>query len=161
MVREKIFNAIIILFLAASGFLIWRDYQVFVPVENPDVQLQGEAYNRYWEKLNEAYKKDPYGGDTPEETLNLFIEALKAGDLELASKYFVVEKQASMLEEFKNGVNSGGLQTLIKILDYEREGYYLSPTDFEFDTFTNDNDQEFSFNLVLNQQTNKWKMYEL
>jgi len=34
--------------------------------------------------------EDTYGGKTPEETLNLFIEALKKEDLELASKYFVL-----------------------------------------------------------------------
>ena len=124
-----------VLFLAVGGFLIWRDSQVFVPVENPDTELQGKAYIKYWEKLNEAYKKDEYGGATPEETLNLLIEALKAGDLELASKYFVVEKQPFILDELQRGIKSGGTDTLIKYLDKEKDGFYLSENQYEFDTF--------------------------
>ncbi|MBI2507135.1 MAG: hypothetical protein HYW09_00800 [Candidatus Niyogibacteria bacterium] len=48
---------------------------------------------RYYKNLERQYAEDTYGGKTPEETLQLFIDALKAGDIELASKYFVVEKQ--------------------------------------------------------------------
>lgn len=51
------------------------------------------------EKLREKYKNDFDGGKTPEETLDLFIEALKAGDIEKASKYYVLEKQ---VEEFRS-----------------------------------------------------------
>lgn len=43
------------------------------------------------DKLERALKNDTYGGKTPEETLRLFIDALKKGDLELASKYFALE----------------------------------------------------------------------
>lgn len=55
------------------------------------------AYDKMWE----PYYKDTYGGKTPEETYDLFIEALKKGDVELASKYFVVNRQ----EEWKETIN--------------------------------------------------------
>lgn len=58
-----------------------------------------------YKKLTDVYKTDTYGGKTPEETYDLFIEALKSEDVELASKYFVAEKQDSWrkaLEEYKN-----------------------------------------------------------
>ena len=51
------------------------------------------------------YAEDKYGGKTPEETYNMFIEALKKEDVELASKYFVAEKQEQWrkaLEEYKS-----------------------------------------------------------
>lgn len=51
---------------------------------------------RYYADLERQYAEDTYGGSTPEETLQLFIDALKAGDIELASKYFVVEKREEM-----------------------------------------------------------------
>ncbi len=46
-------------------------------------------------KLEELYRNDKYGGKTPEETFDMFIAALEKGDIELASKYFVIEKQES------------------------------------------------------------------
>src|SRR3989344_1909577 len=52
-----------------------------------------------YQKLLEAYKSDTYGGDTPEETLRLFIDALKVGDTELAAKYFVVDEQEKWREK--------------------------------------------------------------
>jgi hypothetical protein len=44
-------------------------------------------------KKEQAYKKDTYGGKTPQETYQMFLNALKAKDIELASKYFVLEEQ--------------------------------------------------------------------
>lgn len=38
-----------------------------------------------------AMKADTYGGKTPEETLKLFVAALKVGDVDLASKYFILD----------------------------------------------------------------------
>lgn len=60
---------------------------------------------RAYEKMMEPYYNDTYGGKTPEETYDMFIDALKKGDIELASKYFVVEKQddwMKTLEEYKD-----------------------------------------------------------
>src|SRR3989338_2957114 len=56
---------------------------------------------RYYADLEKQYAEDTYGGKTPEETLQLFIDALKAGDIDLASKYFVVEKQGEWLDNIK------------------------------------------------------------
>ena len=41
-------------------------------------------YRQYQDLLaqKERYMADTYGGDTPEETLELFISALKSGDVE-------------------------------------------------------------------------------
>ena len=60
--------------------------------------------NNEYKKLAEPYLNDTYGGATPEETYDLFIEALKNDDIELASKYFVVYKQDNwlkILQEYK------------------------------------------------------------
>src|SRR3989344_4310089 len=47
-------------------------------------------------ELERLYAEDTYGGQTPEETLQLFIDALKAGDIDLASKYFVIESREAV-----------------------------------------------------------------
>ncbi len=47
---------------------------------------------------------DTYGGETPYETLSLYIDAVKKGDYELASKYFREKYRAKELEFLKNVV---------------------------------------------------------
>ncbi|MBI2451439.1 MAG: hypothetical protein HYV52_03910 [Parcubacteria group bacterium] len=71
------------------------------------VILAGDKYYRYSqekaqkklvEEMNRPYLEDTYGGKTPEETFAMFLDALKKGDIELASKYFDIKKQG----EWKN-----------------------------------------------------------
>lgn len=56
-------------------------------------KLTAWQYQREIDKLEAPYRKDKIGGKTPEETFDMFIEALKKEDVELASKYFVIQKQ--------------------------------------------------------------------
>ncbi|OGN23567.1 MAG: hypothetical protein A2918_00640 [Candidatus Yanofskybacteria bacterium RIFCSPLOWO2_01_FULL_42_49] len=66
---------------------------------------------RAYDKVEEPYYADTYGGKTPEETYDMFIDALKKGDVELASKYFVVEDQEKWnktLSEYKKVGSLGG-----------------------------------------------------
>lgn len=58
-------------------------------------QKQTDAFQ---DALSKPYREDTYGGKTPEETWVMFLEALKKGDVELASKYVVVEKREKELE---------------------------------------------------------------
>src|SRR3990167_1475636 len=61
---------------------------------------------RAYDKVEEPYYTDTYGGATPEETYALFIDALKAGDIELASRKFVLESQDNWmitLDKYKQG----------------------------------------------------------
>lgn len=160
MPKDKIFNGILVVFVLLSAVMIWMRGNEFVAVENPDKELQGQAYIKYWDKLNEAYKKDNYGGATPEETLDMFITALKTGDLELASKYFVVEKQPFMLEGFKKSTNNY-ISDLIFDIERATDKIELSSNEYRFRTRDVNGGAEFSFDLILNSYTNKWKIYDL
>lgn len=71
---------------------------------------------RYYKNLERQYAEDTYGGQTPEETLQLFIDALKAGDIELASKYFVVEKQGEWFKNIEKVQKNGHLDDMIEDL---------------------------------------------
>lgn len=82
--------------------------------------------------------EDVYGGKTPEETLKLFIQALKEENIELASKYFALEtntqdpdyltinKWVKFLNEIKNK------NLLMKMADdIEKNIKLLSKNDIE------------------------------
>lgn len=157
--------AVLAVVAIASGFLWWwqtegqyKDIQ-FVSGD-PDVSSAKE-YGRYYEALKRAYAEDQYGGTTPEETLQLFIDALKAGDVELASKYFVVEKQGEIKKELEVGRQNNNLGFLIGDLEKEKKGIQISDAEYRFRTFDENNVAEFSFDLVLNTETSKWKILEL
>ncbi len=79
-------------YLAFAVPEMWRSYQWQKSVE------------KFQSALEKPYREDVYGGKTPEETWAMFLDALKKGDVELASKYFVVDKQEEMKEKFVKSI---------------------------------------------------------
>ena len=75
---------------SAGGFYVWDRYFS----EMGKARRFAEEQTATLEKAETAYVKamteDTYGGKTPQETLDLFVDALKKGDVELASKYFAL-----------------------------------------------------------------------
>ena len=63
----------------------------------------------------DVFKNDTFGGKTPEETLKLFIEALKQGDVEKASLYFLPDDNGSRERwlKFLAGVKSKDLLAIM------------------------------------------------
>ncbi|MEK7589691.1 MAG: hypothetical protein AAB475_00345 [Patescibacteria group bacterium] len=55
-------------------------------------------YTKWEESIKEQYRNDTYGGDTPEETWAMFLQALEKKDFDLASKYFVLDEQKKWFE---------------------------------------------------------------
>lgn len=90
-----VFVSVGVLILVVLLFFI---YLVFF---SPDARRDFEAqknYNQAIKAINtyeEAMRNDAYGGKTPQETLNLFIDALEKEDIELASKYFILRSDGS------------------------------------------------------------------
>ncbi|MEK7480570.1 MAG: hypothetical protein AAB604_00520, partial [Patescibacteria group bacterium] len=101
---------ILVLFLiaVAGGLWWWRGSN------------QGDQHDtygaQYYEDLAQRYTEDTFGGATPEETLELFIAALEAGNIDLASKYFVAEKQEEWKKNLENIKANNVLENMISDL---------------------------------------------
>ncbi len=111
-----------------------------------------------------AYELDTYGGATPQETWQMFIEALEAGDTDLAARYFIVEYQDKWKTNFNLGKESGALESFLKddVPLIVSEGYYKDSSDkFEYATSDIQGGPGMTFTLVLNRQANIWKIYDL
>ncbi len=162
MPKDKIFKGILLVFVITSVVAIWAKGDEFVPVENPDEELQGQDYVDYWDDLNEAYKKDNYGGTTPEETLNMFITALKVGDLELAIKYIVVEKQGEYQMAFDNWEKNGSLVSIIELIDKLEysTNFNLDQKESRMIVLGKDNFAVFEMEFIKNTYSEKWKIYD-
>jgi len=109
-----------IMVIAGAGFFVWNKY--FSPQAKLERQTQ-ENYQKYlnWQtNYEKAMKEDTYGGKTPEETLKMFIEALKKEDIGLASKYFVLREDGSAdpkwIEVLKQKKETGQLSNIIDIV---------------------------------------------
>ena len=165
------FLAIII--LAAGGFFVWDKYFSQQAKLN---RQNAENYQKYldWQKNYEkAMREDTYGGKTPEETLKMFIEALKKEDIELASKYFMLEtdtqdpdyltrgKIFSALENYKTQNKLGGLISILSTLKPSRSNQSLDDGDYEFVSYDKDENVEITLLMVLNKQSNIWKIASL
>ena len=113
--------------------------------------------------IKAAYEADTYGGKTPQETWDMFIQALEAGDTDLAAKYFIVEKQEEMKKAFATGSENGAIELFLKYADAIVEGDYYENNLDEFEYRTSDvgNGPGMVFLLVRNKQTNIWKIYDL
>jgi len=104
--KKKIYLALCIALLVFGIWQLygwWSDQQIFLKLQTKgEKALTASDWAKLPEILAEQYKKDTYGSTTPEGTLALFIDALKKGDADLASKYFIPEKQV----EYKIGVQN-------------------------------------------------------
>lgn len=111
-----------------------------------------------WQKLaEEIYKDDIYGSqNSPEETFQMFLDALKKEDLWLASRYFVVGEQDEwfvVLKKKKEQNKLAGLINLIENMKSSGEGekfYYYS--------LDKDGVIEFTVNFNKNPITKIWKI---
>lgn len=80
----------VIVFAILVVYAMWNVY-FGTPDNYIDINKSYENYLKLEEKIKELQRADTYGGRTPQETLDLFIEALRAEDIVLAAKYFAID----------------------------------------------------------------------
>ena len=168
--KVKILLSLLVLIIGVTGY--YYSY-LFIPItEYKDVdewmeerpRSRGEFIN-YITKLEEAGRVDDIGGTTPQETLALWVEAVKADDLEKASTYFLITKQRDALEGMKESKENEVLPRIIS--DIEDGGRWLITeyTGARFNTSTYVEVQErgrpgFEFEFVENSENGIWKFEE-
>ncbi len=130
--------------LPYNAIAIYKHYKIQYEIQK-ELKKQSEEYIKQheerYQKMLEAHQKfeqeqkerekllsnDHYGGKTPEETLALFVGALKKKDYKLAAKYYVPwkweEKEKTMYRVVNNEKNR---TNIIKAYEYgkfsQREG---------------------------------------
>lgn len=153
---------LIIVSIPLGIFLVWWIIEVGYSVwGNYKSQKQTETFQN---KLEQPYKEDTYGGKTPEETWGMFLDALKKGDIELASKYYDVGHQEKAKETILKIKNDGGIVVWIKELETLEKDSKPSDTNdrayYSYKYF----DPEFKKDLwsttvfYLNPYTKIWKI---
>ena len=135
------------------GALFFIDYIRYQ--KNPEYRAIKEI-----EKIKKEIAEDPYGGDTPEETLRLFIDALKKGDTDLAAKYFIYDEQEQWREDLAKIKDKGLLDEMVRDLEREKFKYTISEKVIGFDIANEQKEAILSISVVR-AQSNKWKIQDL
>jgi hypothetical protein len=95
----------VIIFLPILVFL-FQKYENYTLIQKDKIFQE-----RLRQAQQEEYEKamaDTYGGKTPAETLQMYIEAVEKGDYELASKYFIEGNRKREYERLISVKNNGG-----------------------------------------------------
>jgi len=115
---------------------------------------------QYLKELEKQYAEDQYGGDTPEETLRLFIDALKKEDTDLAAKYFVLDKQEEWRKSLTILEEKKLIDEMVKDLETAKRGKDISSKWAQFG-LADKNNHEVGIVSIIKAPNNKWKISDL
>ncbi len=142
-----------------TGFLVFFGVTTFKDWEyRRGLDESRKVYDEWQEDFYQRALADTVGGKTPQDTLRMYIEAVEKGDYELASKYFILEKQEEELKIFQDKkYKQEDLENYIKILKKvltEETGGYSWDNKF----FSYDGQLYVSFSLYPSEI---WKLIEI
>lgn len=123
---------------------------------------QARVYEEMERKYIKAMTEDTYGGKTPQETLDMFVAALRAGDIDLASKYFMIDENLSREKwvDFLSGVQNKGLlaQMAEDITRLAQPTIGNNDDDFAFEILNEDGIVSVAIDMQLNKYSGIWKI---
>lgn len=162
---KPIYKKILIGFAIIAGIYILAIIGIVGNVEYKKFK-EKRSIKQWEESLKKPYKEDVYGGKTPEQTWQMFLTALKNNDIELASKYFVVEKQEEIKNRLQESIKLNRFESAIEKLSGKliREKNYLQDKRAYFYIPIKNSEGEieaYSVIFYLNPYTKVWKILTL
>lgn len=165
---QKIRSKLAVILVLIIGFWIGGGFGVglYLDKYRPYLLQQKNSawvgvYADILEKQMEAEKNDFYGGDTPEETVDMFIEALKNGDGYAANKYFILNEQEKWNKSFEQSTKEN-IDNWVTELENAKKRWrkeQLSDIKFVFKYNTGVGDEEITNFIYLRKNiNNKWKI---
>lgn len=154
--KSFIRSVIVLVLILSSGFLgLW-----FLGGEKIDIKNQGAS------QINTELNKEPsdgfgkFGGETPQETLEMLINALLKNDLDSAVKYFIPENRKVVSEDLSRLENIKLLGDLMKDLKNIKSGKLKNENLYRFEILDEDGQTSAELELMKNQE-GFWKIISL
>jgi hypothetical protein len=119
----------VIIFLPILVFL-FQKYENYTLIQKDKIFKE-----RLRQAQQEEYEKamaDTYGGKTPAETLQMYIEAIEKGDYELASKYFIEPNREEELKSFTKATKEN-IDNYLKLLKSAHSNILKNLGSYSFD----------------------------
>lgn len=167
----KFVAAFVILIAAAwGGFFVYSRYLSPEAKRDAELQAKYEKAQKAMDTLEATLRADTYGGKTPEETLALFIDALKKGDADLASKYFALNTNMNSPDyltrrEWENALRQakaegrfGEIAGVLEKAVPTREQDASFKNVFWLSTYDKNSTETSEIELTLNKYSGVWKI---
>ena len=168
---------ILVLPLAFYAYKFYQNYQYEKEIDQSWRESVAPIKKQYYEaleysrKVKESIKKekqmlaqDHYGGKTPEETLAMFVEALKKKDAKLAAKYCLPWNYNYCEEYIQEWITkySDGLNKFLRIYKtgiIKRDESYFNG--LSLDIYESKQDiYPYVIKMMQNKETGVWKIEE-
>ncbi|TSC89618.1 MAG: hypothetical protein G01um10143_108 [Parcubacteria group bacterium Gr01-1014_3] len=154
-----------VMLVIGGGYWLWDGYLSSAAKARRFVENQVEQIEKAEKAYIAAMTADTYGGKTPKETLDLFVAALKKGDIDLASKYFLLdenlsrEKWVSHLVSVKEAGLLNKMASDITLLAKEVRG--SDPKEAAFEILNSKGIVSVVIDMRLNEYSKLWKIESL
>src|SRR3989344_5111428 len=172
--KHYIILAALFILLAAGGlggYWYWTNYLSPEALEAKKAAGDVEKFFAAQKAFEDAMKADTFGGKTPRETMDMFIDALKKGDVELAAKYFELETndmdpnyltRKKWEDGLKRAKEENKLGETIALLEKAEPAGSAGEGLFGFEIKKiDDGSVEADINMHLNKYSNVWKIESL
>jgi hypothetical protein len=154
---------LVALFLSLGGYGAIKQYYNNIQ-ERKNMSQLIKGYDKMMDVISKTLTEDIYGGKTPQETLNMFIDALEKGDIELAGKYFALDVNLSrqeLVDGLSGAIQNGKLEEILQFL----KSVEKSPRDFtdmdSYELVMWNKDRSLvdrAIRFELNKYSNVWKI---
>jgi hypothetical protein len=153
---------LVALFLSLGGYDAIKQYYSNLQERNGMSQLI-KGYEDAMDTISKTLTEDTYGGGTPQETLDMFIDALEKGDIELAGKYFSLDVNLSrqkwedaLADSYENDEISKIVDLLKKLKPSPEQS--ILKTEYEFIVLGDSGLADYILHMSLNEHSKVWKI---
>lgn len=154
-----------IIFAVFLGLWLWGKYYSDQGRQSRELEQNYQQFLDAQKRYEEAMRADTYGGTTPQETLNMFIDALEKGDVELASKYFALREDGTRdpqwLEALQQESRSDGLKRMKDLLSHAKSAGSSIENRFGYEILDDTGNLVGDLGLILNSFSHVWKIESL
>lgn len=158
----SIASLLAIIIIISGGYWIWNNYISSDAKESREITKQYKKTIKGIQNAEDAMRTDTYGGKTPQETLNIFIDALRKNDLELASKYFVLREDGTRDPQILENLKSKTPKIIADMINvFEKAKPTKSPIENGAGFLYEYNGQEYLIELQKNTYSKIWKIESL
>lgn len=134
-------------------YKIWQDSRA--------LRNLAELYEQAREGEEARKMADTFGGKTPQETLQMFIDAVEKGDYELASKYFIISRQEKELSSL-NSSKPEDINNIISLLKMAINRKNPGDNDIKFQMEVRNSSLKYPLVIDFSKYPNGiWKLTEI
>ena len=152
-----------VVFVLSAGIFSWANY---LSLEAKNIRAQRkdiETILKIQRNYEEAMRADTYGGKTPEETLSMFADAVKSGNVDLAVRYLKFDDTGKPDSDTEAGlrqaVQEGKVDLILKIISEAKFSPKQSNENAAwFSVIGRDGMAEYTIILSHNRYANIWKI---